>query len=470
MNAPLPPRRLELAVAAHVAVLLVGTSWAFGGNAEWVRTPISLWGSVGILLTAAAILGRPPGPSRRTAVGWTWPILALNLLVAVSCLNPGFRTLQFRGEALLLPAHVPWWTPSSTDAGLALRSLWLFDGLYFSCLNLALGVGRRRTLRLLLAVAALNGLALAVFGTVQKLVGATGIYFGAVPSPQENFFASFVYDNHWGAFALLAFAALCGLTLRYADHPGAGFLRGPALGGLVAALLLGLSVPLSGSRAGTLLLVILAAAAAAQGIPRMARALHRSGAGRSGALALVSLAAALAVAGAWMVAGDVLQTRAAKTREQLGAMWAAGGLGSRSVLYHDTLRMARARPLFGWGMGSFPVVFSLYNTQESKVDRLPVIYHDAHSDWLQSLAELGVAGTALVGTAVLLPLLAIRRLRVTTIPLYLLAGCLLTGAYAWVEFPFGNVAVALAWWLCFFCAIHYVRLTGLPRAGPPPEP
>ncbi len=468
--APLPPRPLEIAVAVQVTVLLVGTSWAFGGNADWVRTPIALWGSVGILLTATALFSGAAARPLRPVVGWVWPVLALNLLVAASCLHPGFRTLQFRGEALLMPTRVPWWIPSSTNAGLALRALWLFDGIYFSCLNLALGVGRRGTLRLVLAAAALNGLALAVFGTVQKLVGATGIYFGAFPSPQENFFASFVYNNHWGAFALLAFAALCGLTLSSMGRPGAGMHRGPALGGLVAALLIGISVALSGSRAGSLLLAVLAAAAAAQALPRIARALSLAGTGRNGALAIVGLATALAVAGAWMVAGDVIQARAAKTREQLGAMWAAGSLGSRSVLYHDTLLMARERPLFGWGMGSYPVVFSVYNTQESKVDRLPVIYHDAHSDWLQSLAELGLAGTALIGSAVLLPLLAVRRLRVTTVPLYPLAGCLLTAAYAWVEFPFGNGAVVLAWWLCFFAAIQYVRLTGLPRSGRPGEP
>jgi hypothetical protein len=39
---------------------------------------------------------------------------------------------------------------------------------------------------------------------------------------------------------------------------------------------------------------------------------------------------------------------------------------------------------------------------------------------------------------------------------------LLVSAYAWVEFPFGNVAVVLAWWLCFFCAVQYVRLTERP--------
>ena len=65
-------------------------------------------------------------------------------------------------------------------------------------------------------------------------------------------------------------------------------------------------------------------------------------------------------------------------------------------------------------MGSYPVVFALYNSQESKLDHLPVIYHDAHSDWLQSVAELGLVGTALIGAAAALPALAARRMRVST--------------------------------------------------------
>jgi hypothetical protein len=69
--------------------------------------------------------------------------------------------------------------------------------------------------------------------------------------------------------------------------------------------------------------------------------------------------------------------------------------------------------------------------------------------------------------AVALPALAARRMRVTTLPYFLLTGCVLIVAYAGVEFPFGNVAVVLAWWLCFFGAIQYARLTGPPQAAAP---
>jgi O-antigen ligase len=223
---------------------------------------------------------------------------------------------------------------------------------------------------------------------------------------------------------------------------------------------------LSGARACTLLLGILIAVALARGIPRVSRALDVSGIPPPAALAGMTLAAVVAVAAVWTVAGDVIEARASKTQEQVAQIWSNRGLGSRSVLYHDTWRMARERPLFGWGMGSFPSVFGLYNSQESKVDHLPVIYHDAHSDWLQSLAELGLAGTALLAAAVALPLRAVRRLKVASIPFFLLWGCVLVGAYALIEFPFGNVAVVLGWWLCFFAAVQYTRLTALLTSRP----
>jgi O-antigen ligase len=366
-----------------------------------------------------------------------------------------------------MPTYVDWWIPSSAIRGLALRSLWLFDGIYFSCLNLALSVRSRHLIRVILAVVVGNALVLSIFGIVQKLAGSKGIYFGLVRSPQDYFFASFVYDNHWGAFMVLMTGACLGLVLRYAHGAmGEGFFRGPALTGLVAACLLAASIPLSGSRACSLLIAIMLVVALIKGLPRISGALQYSGASRSGVFVGMTLAAALAIGGLWTISGDVIESRADKTREQVSSMWAGGGLGTRGTLYHDTWQMANDRLLFGWGMGSYPTVFTLYNSLKPNADGLPQIYHDAHSDWLQSVAELGLVGTALIGTSVLIPALSIRRLSLSTIPYFLVLGCALVVAYSWIEFPFGNVAVVLSWWLCYFAAIQYVRLTaGSGEAG-----
>jgi O-antigen ligase len=175
-------------------------------------------------------------------------------------------------------------------------------------------------------------------------------------------------------------------------------------------------------------------------------------------------AAALALGGIYFLANKTIAARLATTQEQLADIRAQGGLNmttnSRLILYHDTWRMARVRPWFGWGMASYPSVFAFYNTQSpGPIDHLPVFYHDAHSDWLQAAAEHGVVGTVLLGLLGLVPLAQlIRRPPRSPLPAYLLAGCGLILLYAWLEFPFGNTAVVLTWWMCFFIAVQYSRL------------
>jgi len=454
-------KRLEMAAAIQATAFLIGVSWAFGGNADWVRTPISVFGTLGPLLTLAFVLNPGgPGTGPPGKLAWAIPVGLLNLLVLLSCLTPGFRDIVHGDTLYLMPVHVPWWKPSAARPEAALRSLWIFDGIYFSCFNVLLCIRSRSVIRKILAVLAANALVLSVFGTVQKLTGASGLYFGRVKSPQDYFFASFVYDNHWGAFIVLMLGACAGLILRYLRGIELReMMRGPSFLGIVMAFLIAVTVPMSGARMCTLLVLILAFLAVMRGTPAIYRVLRISRIPRSLANLLLAAVAACVIWGAWLIAGEFLSARAAKTGEQLREMWARGGIGARTILYHDTWRMALDRPLFGWGMGSYPSVFSFYNTQQATGDHIPVVYHDAHSDWLQCIAELGFAGLALIGAAVALPALSLRGRHLGPVSLFLLLGCALVAAYAWMEFPFGNVAVVLAWWLCFSCAVQYARLS-----------
>jgi O-antigen ligase len=458
------PTKLEEAAALHVILFIVGVSWAFGGNADWVRTPVSIWGSLALLVTIAAYAYKDSRLAfPRGTLAWLIPAACLNALVLISCLSPGFRDMAYGTSHYLMPMKVPWWTPSSARPALSLGALWLFDGIYLSCFNLMLVVTSRSIIRIILAAAVGNALVLSVFGTVQKLSGATGIYFGAIRSPQDYFFASFVYDNHWASFVLLMLAACLGLIIRYVrGSERGGFLRGPALFGIVAAFLVSITVPLSGARFCTLLLAVLLLAAVVKGIPTIYGLLRISNMPRTAANLLLVAAGSIALIAGWLIVGQFFAGRAAKAGDQIREMWTQGRIGTRSVLYHDTWKMALDRPLFGWGMGTYPSVFPLYNSQYGNfVDRIPVVYHDAHSDWLQSFAELGIVGTTLIGIAVALPALSLRNRRLSPLPYFLLLGCALVAIYAWVEFPFGNVAVVLTWWLCFSCAVQYTRLSAV---------
>ena len=455
---PLHP--IERAVLVHLAILLLGTTWGFGGGAEWLRPIIAWWGSLGLLLTIAAVSDRAAWRDGwMRPLRWLVPLVGFDLLVLVGCLHPSFRALTFDAEIILVPTPTSAGLPTSTRPLLSLYALWLFNALWISAFNLALVIRQRRTLRGVLIAIGVNALILAVFGTVQKLSHADGLFFGAVPSPQKHFFASFIYHNHWGAFALLSTAVFLALIWHYARRrDDRDFFHSPAIGGLVAVLLLGLTIPLSNSRSSTLLIVALLGGACFHWIFHLVKKRRRFKESVAAPLSAALAAIVLAGAGVWFVAQDSITVRLTLTKEQVGAMRAIGGLGSRSDLYRDTWHMARDKPWFGWGMASYPHVFTLYNTQTS-VDKLPVFYRDAHSDWLQSLAEHGFIGTALLGLCAVVPLLHLRRRHLTSpVPAYLLAGCGLILLYATVEFPLGNIAVVLTWWVCFFCAVHYARL------------
>ena len=455
-----PLRPLEWAVLAHVAIFLVGTTWAFGGMADWVRPILAWWGSLGVLLTLTVVQDLEAwreGAMR--PLFWLWPILVFNVLVFVAALNPSFREVKYGAETLLVNsgAQVGW--PSSARPGLALRELWLFDAIWISCFNLALVVRQRRALRGLLFVATVNAMVLAVFGTVQKLSHAKGLFFDTVESPQLFFFSSFVYHNHWGAFVVLMMAVCLGLIWHYGRrNESRDFFHSPAFGGLVVVLALAATAPLSTSRSSTALTVLLLGGAFLHWTARLVR--KRRHFHESIALPITGalVALVLALAGVWFIAKESLQPRMAVTRQQLEQFVARGEVGARAELYRNTWQMAKDKLWFGWGMASYPHVFTLYQTRKS-IDHLPVFYHDAHSDWLQAVAEHGFVGTTLLGLSGLVPLLRLRRRHFTSpLPAYLFVGCAMILLYAWIEFPFGNTAVVLVWWLCYFCAVHYARL------------
>lgn len=465
-NRPLKP--LEWIVIGHVSVLLIGTTWAFGGMADFVKLPIAWWGSLGLLLTLTALQdGQGWRDGRMRPLWWLWPLIAFNALVCLATLNPSARLITVGGAQglAITGGHGGW--PSSVRPDLALRALWMFDALWISCFNIALVLHQRRAVRLLLGIVVTNAAALAVFGTVQKLAHAKGIYFDAFPTPQIYFFASFVYHNHWGAFMVLMLAGCLALTWHFGRRKEArDFFHTPAFGGIVVLLVLAVTVPLSGSRSSTVLVIVLLGGAFLHWVVRLAKIRRQYRESITLPLLGAVAAVALALGGTWFVAGSTIKARLSKTQEQLTEL-RVHGVGDRSQLYGNTWRMAKDKLWFGWGMASYPHVFSeLYNTRKSR-DRLPVFYNDAHNDWLQSLAEHGVIGSLLLALTAIVPLLRLRHRHFTSyVPGYLLAGCALVLIYAWVEFPFGNVANVLTWWLCFFCAVHYARLQD--REAPAP--
>ena len=452
--------KLGILAVLHLALLGVFASWAFGGGSTWAVTAISLIGSLAPLLTLAALRERRAAqiPSA-TTLYLLIPLFCFNTLVLLSVLQPALRIAFIEGGTVFVPrGDLSIW-PSSARPELTLKALWLFDAIYLSAFNLLFTIRHRRTLRTLLLIFAANALLLSVFGSFQKFANTSGLFFGLIPSPNPTFFASFIYHNHWGAFAILMLAVSVGLLFNLRPWSGyRDFGHSPALAAVVAIFFLGVTIPLSTSRSCTLLAILLLAGALLHGLRRVFR--HRKEQGRSTALPSVFLVLTGVVAFglACLLARPMIEERITDTQEQIAHMHEIRGLGARAQLYGDTWRMAKDRPWFGWGLGAYGTVFTFYNNQHAS-DNLPQHYEDAHSDWLQLLAETGAIGTTLFMALLFGPLFLLRRTReMTSLPRYLFAGCGLILLYAGIEFPFGNPAVTIFFWICFFCAVRWVQL------------
>jgi O-antigen ligase len=230
----------------------------------------------------------------------------------------------------------------------------------------------------------------------------------------------------------------------------------------VATLFIAATVPLSGSRSCTFLQLALLTASLFCWLRLHYRRVRSSGRSlfRSAALSVGLFAVSLAAI--FFLSRPVIEARLDTTRHQVEEMRQRGDFGGRQQLYADTWHMARDKLCFGWGLASYATVFGIYNSQYAVEPWFgQTFYAEAHSDWLQSVAEVGLTGTGLLVLLGVLPLIAVLRLHAsfTELPLWLLFGCGLIALYAWIEFPFANPAVMLVFWLCFFTAIRYHKLT-----------
>lgn len=465
MNKAPAPSWLEKSVFAHVAVLVLGSSWVFGGNIWWMRTALSIWASLGAALTVLAFLGKGRrGESARGLAWWLAPLALFAALALAGACNPSFRTVRLDGTASYIKtgaAHPGW--PSTISAELTLRSLWFGAGAYLSAFNLAAVIHSRGVLRALMALIAGNTLVLAVFGTLQKLSGA-GFYLGAHTAPNRRFFATFIYNNHWGAFMMLGLTTALGLLFRhFRRHEGRDLWHSPFGIAAVGALLIAASAPVSASRASTAMAALVVVAAVSHALVCIAAGRRAQGRSIWPPVALVVVLVAAAAASVGWLSYRTLGERYEETRRVIDLNQSV--FGGREALYRDTWELACRQPVFGWGLDTYAVGFQMIRPYAVNLrDATENVFATAHSDWLQSLAENGFAGTALLVLMFALPLasLPVRELA-RPLTCYPLSGCLLVLLYSAVEFPFANAAVLITFCVLFFATIRHAHLTSAAR-------
>lgn len=456
-----PVRAAEGVTAVLAFVTVAATTWAFGGRAEWAP---ALFGALSLLtaLVAAGLAWREGGRFNAWAFA---PLAGFVALVGASLWNLSHTPIEgATGMWRSQEAFVPW-LPGTVD-----RDTTLAKALPWAAALLLGGALRqaapgRRVMRWLLGALVVHGLAVALVGAWFH-IGDPRRILGVVWSRNGYHFASFPYRNHWAAYVLVLVPVALGFAFSALRRWRAG--RGGldrVLPGLGAALLMVVTLPMPGSRSGT----VLGAAWLAVALGCVAWGVWRGGGRRTAGRARGRAAAALVLFALTVLGAGLVINRPAvekhwrRTVAQARSV-AAGGEDLRLVLTRDTLRMAADRPVWGWGVGSYGLVFSpRYQGEYLRDERGRVttrVVH-AHNDWAQLAAELGFLGcwVLIVPAGVLLW----RGLRAES-PLarWAAAGAGGVMIYALADFPLHNPAVLLAW-VTVLCAAAPPRL--VPDAG-----
>jgi O-antigen ligase len=226
---------------------------------------------------------------------------------------------------------------------------------------------------------------LGLFAILQSAAGVHRIY-GIVETPLGTLYGPYVNRDHFAGLMEM----LLPVAVLYIAGRHSGFSLEASVWRVSAVALALASLLLSGSRGG---LLALAAEIVIAGI-----VLRRAGA-RSGQSRRLATAAALA-----LVAGVTLfaYVDPGWVGKKLGSVayvnktW-ADWAGDRKTMSLDALRMWRAQPFLGVGLGDFETAYPRYQSLPTDM----WIDH-AHNDYVEAAAETGLVGALLILSALAL--------------------------------------------------------------------
>ena len=210
------------------------------------------------------------------------------------------------------------------------------------------------------------GFVLALYSTLQAFVSPDKLLGLRVPRVASSPFGPYVNHAHYAGLMELLTPFPLLLAFRW------NLARAQATLYALMALIMAASVFLCESRGGMIVVTL-------QIVIIVAVWLRSTRNDRT--LSLIPAAAVFAIFVFWLGAGRLQQS--ISTFRHPGV-----SIATRLDIAKDTIRMARAKPWLGWGLGSFPVVYpefrSFYTNQ---------VVGAAHNDFLQAFAELGVVGS-----------------------------------------------------------------------------
>ncbi|HKG21824.1 MAG TPA: O-antigen ligase family protein [Blastocatellia bacterium] len=240
------------------------------------------------------------------------------------------------------------------------------------------------------------GLSLAVFALAQHFTWNGKIYWVRPNTQGGTPFGPFVNRNHFAGYMEMIIPVPLAFVALRAARAEARLFYG------FAAAVMGLALVVSLSRGGmmSLLSSLVFIAAASTWMKARARSERPSPVSRllHPASFMLFVTAAI-IAGIIWIGPDPVVKRIAQEIAQDGTAQAGpqAAQASRAVIWKDTLEMFKAHPLLGVGLGAFATAYPVYGQGNGSI-----VIAQAHNDYLQILADAGVAGLALALCFVLL--------------------------------------------------------------------
>jgi len=372
---------LNKTISRGLLLAVVFTGLAFGAVEPWaifvfeaiVITLLLLWG----------IKVLRDGRLRLTIPAVALPVAAL---ITVGLI----QSVAFTGEDGR-------WTSLSMNVPYTRSAVTILLFLFISLIIASNFLASRETLAVAGHVLVFYGLSVAIFALIQYFTWK-GRFYWVRPTMATSAFGPFANHNHFAGYMELLIPLPIALVITRAVSREVRVLY------VFAAAIMGLAAIASLSRGG---MISLAAMMMFIALVSMRLTHARTGASRRNGIGeaehnkpkaagsfrarvsqVVIVAALVAVIGAgvlWIGADPIIQRvnqgQASEGRAQ--ETFAT----SRGWIWRDTITMIRANPLLGVGLGAYVTAFNIYTKSDGSV-KVP----QAHNDYLQVVADCGIAG------------------------------------------------------------------------------
>ena len=474
-------RAREWLVAISGGATLAFTAWGLGGVQMWTLHVLLVGGLLTMSLAVLKVrFSRFPyfslsRQSLRRLISWPpfWFSFLFLLYLLIGALNPSAEVVRDeRGwwvEAVQAPLAT--WLPSSVRSDYQPMNAWRVLASFVAAFTLIwglwAGLTRRKPVLLVLWCLLLSGAGMGLVAILQHLTEAKEVLW-TFPSSNEHFWGSFFYRNQAAAYLNLILIA-SGVLFFYHAKRAREFSRsgGPHFLCFVIFAITAASIGLALSRGGilfggilTVSFLVLLAIFGLQSIFHL----------RSFWLSIIpvvilGLGASLAVS---YIDFDAIEERFGDIGETIDT----ADQDVRAISTQATWEMTQDRLALGWGGGSFRYIFPMYQRNYPEIyyyyyreDRGWIgrrIYHYAHNDIVQFLAEYGAIGSGLVLLTLLWILFSAFRI-FSFSAFFLLVGFATSMSHAFLDFIFNSPAYWMAFLALFAASSKLLQLEATRR-------